>query len=471
VIVKIETRTIDFIPEAERYGAARDLFAVWFGANMNMTTVVTGALLFTLGLSLFWCAVSILVGAMVGSIFVAAHSVQGPRLGIPQMIQSRAQFGVYGAVVPMFFVMFIYFGYSVSNTLIVTQALAQETDRSRLLTIVAFSACSFLVALFGYDLIHKTQKWLTCAAIVMFGIVAFLLARDAPAAALWLPGSVEPKLVLTGIGLVATFTLSNAPYVADYSRYLPSNTSSSGVFWYTYAGMVFSNLGLMLIGAVLASRIESFVGNAGANIAHLFGHFSFAMYALIVYGLLCINVFNYYGAFMAVITTSQPFVNIRVTRTVRAFTLAMVMLGNIVFALWGEGSFADMFLSFIFIMSYALIPWTAINLVDYYIVRRGKYDVAAIFDPDGIYGRFNWIAIFAFCFSIAVEIPFISEPFYTGPIARVLGGIDLAWFVGVSVAAASYYFPMRLFASTTRHVSSGASRRSVEPLSQGGRDA
>ncbi|MGO7543939.1 cytosine permease [Rhizobium ruizarguesonis] len=56
-------------------------------------------------------------------LLVASHSVQGPRLGIPQMIQSRAQFGVLGAIFPMLFVMFIYFGFSVSNTLLAAQTV------------------------------------------------------------------------------------------------------------------------------------------------------------------------------------------------------------------------------------------------------------------------------------------------------------------------------------------------------------
>ncbi|TBE15200.1 hypothetical protein ELH07_37210 (plasmid) [Rhizobium ruizarguesonis] len=121
--MEIDQRTIDFIPEAERYGKERDLFPVWFGANVNLTSLVTGALLVSMGLNLFWAVISIVVGVSIGTILVASHSVQGPRLGIPQMIQSRAQFGVLGAIFPMLFVMFIYFGFSVSNTLLAAQTV------------------------------------------------------------------------------------------------------------------------------------------------------------------------------------------------------------------------------------------------------------------------------------------------------------------------------------------------------------
>jgi purine-cytosine permease-like protein len=37
-----------------------------------------------------------------------------------------------------------------------------------------------------------------------------------------------------------------------------------------------------------------------------------------------------------------------------------------------------------------LIPWTAINLVDYYLIRRGEYDVEAFFGPSG--GQYGQLA-------------------------------------------------------------------------------
>ena len=38
--------------------------------------------------------------------------------------------------------------------------------------------------------------------------------------------------------VVGVWQLSYAPYVSDYSRYLPSSTSTRAAFWYTYGGTV-----------------------------------------------------------------------------------------------------------------------------------------------------------------------------------------------------------------------------------------
>ena len=37
--MQVEKRSIDFIPEAERHGQPGSLFFIWFGANMNITTI------------------------------------------------------------------------------------------------------------------------------------------------------------------------------------------------------------------------------------------------------------------------------------------------------------------------------------------------------------------------------------------------------------------------------------------------
>ncbi|WP_064694838.1 purine-cytosine permease family protein [Rhizobium aegyptiacum] len=447
--MEIEQRTIDFIPEAERYGKERDLFPVWFGANVNLTSLVTGALLISMGLNLFWAVFSIIVRVSIGTILVASHSVQGPRLGIPQMIQSRAQFGVLGAIFPMLFVMFIYFGFSVSNTLLAAQTVNGVVAVPRSVSIVVFTLLSFAIALYGYKLIHDTQRWLTWIACASYAVVFVIVLSNPPSLDYWLPVATKPALVFAGIGVTCTFALSFAPYVADYSRYLPSNVSSRKVFWYTFAGIAVALFAMMLLGALLAVQIPTFSDNSGGSLAMLFGSFSPILYVLIVYALLCINVFNFYGAFMAVVTTIQPFGNMRFGSTQRAVVMIAIAIANAVLSYFGDGDFSTMFLNFIFLMSYALIPWTAINLVDYYVLRRGQYSVADIFDPDGIYGRYNPIAIGAFVFAVLAEIPFISMYYYTGPVAAYLGNIDLAWIVGVPVGACLYYFPMRARLSQT----------------------
>lgn len=122
--------------------------------------------------------------------------------------------------------------------------------------------------------------------------------------------------------------------------------------------------------------------------------------------------------------------------------LGVTVVGTIL-CLLGKSNFLSFFLNFIFFISYFLIPWISINLVDYYLLRHGKYNVKDIFDLNGQYGKIYMITCTAFLVSILAEVPFINTSFYVGPIAKALHGADLAWVAGLIVPAVLYYYPMK----------------------------
>jgi len=109
----------------------------------------------------------------------------------------------------------------------------------------------------------------------------------------------------------------------------------------------------------------------------------------------------------------------------------------------GKGNFLSNFTNFILFISYFLIPWTAINLVDFYLLRHGEYSIKDIFDLNGKYGKVNKITTITFVVSIFAEIPFINTSLYMGPISKALGGADLAWILGLAVPSFMYYGLMK----------------------------
>ena len=56
------------------------------------------------------------------------------------------------------------------------------------------------------------------------------------------------------VAIVASFVLAWSLYASDYSRYLPSNTSTSKVFWYTLAGMAIASGWLEILGVMVATN-------------------------------------------------------------------------------------------------------------------------------------------------------------------------------------------------------------------------
>ena len=93
----VETHHIDRIPEAARHGKPWHQFAFWWGGNVNVFNLVLGGVVVSIGLPFWWALIAITAGTMIGALLIALHATQGPRLGVPQSIQSRGQFGFYGA--------------------------------------------------------------------------------------------------------------------------------------------------------------------------------------------------------------------------------------------------------------------------------------------------------------------------------------------------------------------------------------
>ena len=446
----IEKHSIDHIPESERHGRVWHLGPMWFAANANLTILATGVFGLTLGANLFWCIVSVVLGVSVGTFFMAFHSAQGPQLGIPQLVQSRAQFGYRGALVVVPGVMLMYVGYNIINIQFTGQAAGAVLDRSGLPAVpgpvlyALAAAVVAVVAVFGYAWIHAIQRALTALFLVAFGLlsVGVLFTASLPAGALDPSGGFVFKAFLAQFGIAAASQLGWAPYVADYSRYLPRTVGVRATFWWTYLGSALSAVWLMCLGALVLSAATGSSGDpitaiAAAADAVLSGYGTVILLVSLP-GLLAVTAVNTYCCGLTLITVVDTVRRIRPQTWHRIAAVLLVAGVSWYGALVGSADFLTNFYNVIVIMLYSFVPWTAINLIDFYVVRRGHYDVDQVFLPDGTYGRWNWRGLAAYGVAFAVMIPFWSMAWYVGPIAEALGGADVSMFVGLPVAAGLY---------------------------------
>lgn len=457
----VEQRSIEFIPHELRHGKPSDLMFVWFGANMELPVVAAGATTVASGLSLGWAVVGILLGVVIGTLLMASHSAQGPHLGLPQMIQSRAQFGYYGAAVPLIFVVVMYLGFYAAGVVLGAQALTELLGLPLAAGIIVLSALSTVVAIFGYNLIHKFERYLSYLVAVVFAVLTVLLVTgDFPpttVGAPTLPG-FELGPFLLAVSVPAISQLGFAPYVADYARYLPASTSIGSVFWYTYAGVGVSGAWLMILGAALQQRLAGGPVAAIGAVAHgAGGWFTAITYLALILGVFSINALNIYGGYMSSMTLVTTFYRrwrggLRVRL---AYIVPVAVLATYLGFLYKDNLLAS-FETFLVLVLAAMSPWTAVNLVDYYLVRRGRYDVDEIYRPRGIYGRVSAAGMGAYLAGFAVQIPFMNNHYYHGPVARALDGGDVSWVVGALVSGALYYALMRRRAALTPAASRSA---------------
>ncbi|MEU9063992.1 cytosine permease [Streptomyces sp. NPDC048430] len=443
----VERRSIDVVPDDERHGTAFSQFTLWLGANLQITAVVTGALAVVFGGDVVWSVVGLLLGNLLGGAVMALHSAQGPKLGLPQMIQSRAQFGVRGAVVPLLLVILMYVGFFASGSVLAGQATAELTHTDETTGIVVFALVTAVTAAVGYRVIHALGRVASVVCALAFIYLGIRLLDRADLSALLGDAHFDLPMFLLAVSLSASWQLAFGPYVADYSRYLPRTTSGRATFWWTLSGSAVGSQWSMTFGVlVAASAGEAFLADQVGYVVGLGGTGLIAsfLYFVIALGKLTINVLNTYGGFMSMVTSISGFRG-RKTLSQRGRTayIALIMVAGTVVALLGKDSFLTSFKDFLLFLLTFFTPWSAINLVDYYLISRERYDIPALSDPEGRYGAWRWDALAVYAVGILAQLPFLVTHFYTGPLADPLGGADISWIVGLAVPAALYWLLAR----------------------------
>jgi nucleobase:cation symporter-1, NCS1 family len=437
----VEQYTIKPIPEEGRHGSARSLFPFWFTANSSAFTVVLGAVGVELGLGLVPSIIAIVLGGAVGGLFMAYHSAQGPKLGLTQLTQSRAQFGFFGALLPNFVIWLIFLGYVVGENVLAGEAFAGFTHITYAEGVAVTAFVTWLVVSFGYRVLHDFNKVVALLSLIFFVILLVRLIQHASGAHFDTTSFSFPTWLLF-FSINVSGQVGWAPYVSDYSRYLPSRVSLRQTFWYTYGGSVLSAVIFAILGVVAGEiALSDLESNTVGYLAGLLPGAIWLVTIVLLLSIVAGNAINVYSPLLTGVAIASKDGGAAPGPVVRGAGTGVILAVTGYLATVVSANFVTDVTDFISFLLYIVIPWSAINLVDYYLVRRGSYDVDAIFSPAGKYGAVNWRTILVFLVGIAVEIPFMnaSYPQFEGPAARALSGADISWLVGFVIAGGLYH--------------------------------
>lgn len=430
----IEQKSYEFIPLEERRGKPKELFFTWYAANTVSTTLVTGALAIVIGLNFWWAALSIILGHALGAIVMALHSAQGPKLGIPQVMQSRAQFGYFGVILPMLIVFIMYMGYGASNTVLVGQGI-NETLGLNINGTVLFSLIPMvLLAIYGQGLIQKSMKIYTIVYTIIFIILTFLVLGNISMEMLNHGGfSFSQFILATSISI--TWQITYGPYVSDHSRYMHPKESKK-TFVYSYLGSFLSSTWLMLLGAAVATMVID--GNVMGQIKELGGGLGTVIVILLSLGLIVINSLNIYGAGIILLSIASNFV--KFTTTIKIRVLASLLVGCLLAlaATVGAGNFMGYFQLYLGFILFFIVPWSVINLTDFYLLKRQDYKPDDFVEKNGVFGKLRLSSIIIYLITVISQIPFTNTGIYQGPISKMMDGLDIAWVVGIVLSLSMY---------------------------------
>src|ERR1700748_903618 len=252
----IETHGIKPIPEDNRYGSPRRLSTVWFAPHLPISGVFTGSLAIVFGLGFWLGLLAMVIGTVLGSLPVAYLSTWGPRTGTGQLPASRMAFG--GTVVLPAIVQWLSsIAWDGLVGLFGGEALSVLLHTPFWVGVVIVLALQGIVGIFGYELIHRVEAVMTVVLVITFAVLTGkLLSGNHPIVT---PPTVHHGNLAGAFVLEVTVALSLAiswaSYASDYSRYLPASTPRKPVFWYSFAGLVLSYIGIEAIGIAGAKAL------------------------------------------------------------------------------------------------------------------------------------------------------------------------------------------------------------------------
>ena len=449
--VHIDPHGIDPIPDADRDSTPVQQFWIWAGANIAPINWVLGGIgVSLLGLSLIETIVVVVLGNLVGCAIFGAFCILGHRTGVNQMVLSRSAFGRRGAYVPGVAQLLLTMGWVGVNTWVVldlTLGVLSEIGidgGTGLKYVIGFAlmAVQVVIAIYGFYLIRTFEKYtVPVAAVVMLAMSVLAWTKSDVA---WTDSQVQgvDKLasisqLLTAIGI--GWGISWLTYSSDYTRFVSRKYSDRQVFWATALGMFLPTVWLAVLGASLVSMGTD--SDPSTLVSAAFGVMAVPVALLILHGPIATNILNLYSCSLAALSIGLKTARWKIT------AIAGVIGSIVLVAFIQSDSFAESFDQWIVSIVVWISPWAGITLVEYFVLRRGKVDVPALYEPPekSPYGDINWVAIIALVAGLAAgwAWQFGAVEQMQGPVAKALGNTDFSWAAGMLVAGGLYYFLAR----------------------------
>jgi NCS1 family nucleobase:cation symporter-1 len=449
---RIELNGIEVIDESERSGEPRSLFWPWFASNISVLGVSYGAFTLAFGVS-FWQAVFAgLIGIVVSFALCGVIALAGKRGSAPTMVLSRAAFGVRGNRLTAVLSWLLTVGWETVLVVLATLATATVFTRlgwgggtgTKVVALVVVSAITVLAGVAGFAVVMRLQTIITVVTAVLTVIYMVLVIDhihwDTVSA---LPAGSAQEVVGALVFLMTGFGLGWVNAAADYSRYLPRQSSSLGVFGWTTFGAALGPVVLLIFGLLLAGSSKDLSDAIGADpigaLTTLLPTWFLVPFAIAaVLGLIGGAVLDIYSSGLALLTAG-----VRIPRYAAAGVDGVIMIAGTVYVVFFGTSFIGAFQGFLITLGVPIAAWCGVMLADV-ALRRRDYAERDLFDPRGRYGDVRPLPIALVVLGTVLGWGLVTntyagwlswQGYLLGPLG--LGGKDGPWaFAGLGILLA-----------------------------------
>ncbi|HVV01562.1 MAG TPA: NCS1 family nucleobase:cation symporter-1 [Verrucomicrobiae bacterium] len=460
---------------ADRKWRAGSFAALWISMSACIPTYMLASSLISGGMNWWQAVITIFLGNLIVLVPMILNAHAGTRYGIPFPVYCRASFGTSGANVPALLRALVACGWFGIQTWIGGSAIYKilciffpafgsgaplpwGINTAQTLCFLLFWAVNMAVVYKGINCI----RWLlNIKAPLLIALGLLLLAwafRHAHGFGPMLSqpsafSAGQPKAgqfwsfffpALTGmIGYWATLSLN----IPDFSRYAVSQKDQ----------VLGQALGLPLtmalysfIGVAVTSATKIIYGETLWDPVDVLTRFTNPVVLVIAMLALCIATLATNIA-ANVVSPANDFAHF--SPRLISFRTGGCITGilGIVMMPWKLMADAGKYINWLISYSALLGPIGGILIADYFIWRRRRLNLSALYQPDGEYrfhGGFSFVALISLLLGVAPSIPgFLVQVKILGPEAVapfVLSLYNYAWFTGFAVAFVAYLIGRKL---------------------------
>ncbi|CAM3179874.1 NCS1 family nucleobase:cation symporter-1 [Sporolactobacillus spathodeae] len=446
----------DLAPATERNWNVYSLLSMWMSDVHSIGTYTFAAGLFFLGLNGWEVLIAEIIGAVVVCYLANLTGTAGTKLGVPYPVLSRISFGVFGGNIPALirgFVAVFWYGIQtyLSSVAVVAVLLLVFPGMKNMMGISYLGLSlpgwigflflwllQFLIFRYGMEFIRKFDNFCGPAVYAMMLILIVWISIKAGGK---INIGISPVHVTAGhalfqffsaISLVIAYFSTIILNVSDFTRFSPSaKTTKRGNFW----GLPVNFTAFSLASVVITVGTITVFGKAITDpvllIQKVNNPFFLVLGAIVfIIATMGVNIVaNLVSPAYDFANAAPKHIDFRRGAMITSILAVLVMPWKIYsspvavnYFLGGLGSL--------------LGPIFAIIAVDYYLIKRGKINIQALYQTGEKHAYwyqhgYNTKAFIAFLIGIIVTVPLALIPAFSGVSA-------FSWPIGVAITGVVY---------------------------------
>ncbi|TDQ41111.1 purine-cytosine permease family protein [Aureibacillus halotolerans] len=410
-----------FLTDAEKTAGPKDLFFIWFAANMGVLGIVYGAIIVGFGLSFFQSMLVAIIGPL-SFLLVGLVSLSGRDAGATTFVLSRAAYGFRGNYIPAMIGWITQIGWLTVNvstgTLTILALLSQfgigAGTTTTIIGLIIFAGMVIVSSFFSQERLVKMQTFFT---YVFGGLTLLVIAMLIPStnwgqllsmeSGSWVTGFL-PALVFCMIGTGMTWT----KVAADYSRFQKKSNSSLSIMASVTLGAAIPLIIIIGAGVLLASYVPD-LASASNPISAIIDSGALPHWVVVLYTLAALGGLTpmcFIGLKSSGLIMKSFNIEMKESTVIVIHSLIIIVIP--IYVLIVSNSFMSFFQAFLGVLGIGLAAWVAVFAVDYLCLRKNGYDAKLLEDekanPVNRKGVISWIV------GVLVGAMFTKSSLYTG---------------------------------------------------------